>query len=289
MSKPVVTYVGRASVIGGRAYLVPRNHPNDHDLLSNLAPVVTSRVIRHDEETGEIETVNTIYVKEKSIVSTKHNNPFKQIVAFNEAIGKQKGTPQGDNAKLYADLFLEESGETFEALGHLLSAKTEVELLNAVDGVVDGVLDTVVVGIGLLHSMGLDVGPLWAEIHRSNMDKLKGGPLFREDGKLLKPEGWQPPDLKPIIARQLGFVRKVSKKDLEAQITRKSEAKQSVQEMLKQDTLVENMFSVEQVAAVMNLSTTTIRKAIREGKLRHKYYNGNTVRVPESAVVEFQR
>jgi predicted HAD superfamily Cof-like phosphohydrolase len=38
-------------------------------------------------------------------------------------------------------------------------------------------------------------------VHHSNMLKLgkDGKPIVREDGKILKPEGWQPPDLSALV------------------------------------------------------------------------------------------
>lgn len=42
----------------------------------------------------------------------------------------------------------------------------------------------------------------WAEVHGSNMAKLQpdGTVLRREDGKVIKPDGWLPPDLGRVIA-----------------------------------------------------------------------------------------
>ena len=38
------------------------------------------------------------------------------------------------------------------------------------------------------------------EVHRSNMAKLVDGKVIRrEDGKVLKPEGWQPPQLAQFL------------------------------------------------------------------------------------------
>lgn len=65
-SKPTVKYSGKATPFVGCAVLRPVDHPNHlagHDA-SNEHPVRTSRVISWDEETGRIETQNTIYVPE---------------------------------------------------------------------------------------------------------------------------------------------------------------------------------------------------------------------------------
>lgn len=52
-----------------------------------------------------------------------------------------------------------------------------------------------IVGTGL--EWGIPLDRLWAEVHRANMAKVgpDGKVTYREDGKVLKPEGWKPPDI----------------------------------------------------------------------------------------------
>jgi predicted HAD superfamily Cof-like phosphohydrolase len=50
--------------------------------------------------------------------------------------------------------------------------------------------------------MGIDLGPFFAEIHRTNMEKA-GGPVRPSDGKILKPPGWKPPDIVGMLAELL--------------------------------------------------------------------------------------
>ncbi|MHA0288302.1 hypothetical protein ACXYX3_17855 [Mycobacterium sp. C3-094] len=70
--------------------------------------------------------------------------------------------------------------------------------------VVDGLLDVIVIAWGsLLAYVGPDKAKAAAaEVARSNLAKVigEGLPLFREDGKVIKPEGWQPPDIAGAIA-----------------------------------------------------------------------------------------
>ena len=61
-------------------------------------------------------------------------------------------------------------------------------------------LDLVYVLLGLLVAMGVDARPVWQAIQTANMAK-EGGPM-REDGKVLKPEGWTHPSVAHIIADQ---------------------------------------------------------------------------------------
>ncbi len=58
---------------------------------------------------------------------------------------------------------------------------------------VDGILDEIYVLIGKLISMGVDPGPVWREVQRSNMAKLGGE--IRQDGKVMKPKDWVGPDI----------------------------------------------------------------------------------------------
>lgn len=72
----------------------------------------------------------------------------------------------------------------------------DVDLPKAVDALAD--LDYVVEGSRL--EFGVDGTPIAAEVHRANMAKV-GGPV-REDGKRLKPPGWEPPDIERVLREQ---------------------------------------------------------------------------------------
>jgi predicted HAD superfamily Cof-like phosphohydrolase len=61
-----------------------------------------------------------------------------------------------------------------------------------------------VVTVGALHSMGVDADGAWKEVMRSNFDKIDkrtGQVRKREDGKVLKPQGWTPPNLEPYLKK----------------------------------------------------------------------------------------
>jgi predicted HAD superfamily Cof-like phosphohydrolase len=69
---------------------------------------------------------------------------------------------------------------------------------------VDALVDILVVTIGALHSMGADAEGAWKEVMRTNfakIDKETGKVRKREDGKVLKPLGWTPPELTPFITK----------------------------------------------------------------------------------------
>jgi predicted HAD superfamily Cof-like phosphohydrolase len=53
---------------------------------------------------------------------------------------------------------------------------------------------------GLEHSLGIPQQAVWDEVARSNMSKLVDGKLIkRDDGKVLKPDTFVPPNIKKIL------------------------------------------------------------------------------------------
>ena len=63
-------------------------------------------------------------------------------------------------------------------------------------------VDILVVTIGAIHSAGFDAEGAWKEVMRTNFAKIDsetGKVRKRDDGKVLKPVGWTPPNLGPYI------------------------------------------------------------------------------------------
>jgi predicted HAD superfamily Cof-like phosphohydrolase len=115
-------------------------------------------------------------------------NPFKDQQMFMLASGQTTGFENVDQYKLYHTLLKEEV--------------QELEDSTTREDDVDALIDILVVTIGALWSIGVDVEGAWKEVHASNMAKVDAGTgvvLRREDGKILKPEGWQPPNLKQYL------------------------------------------------------------------------------------------
>lgn len=54
-------------------------------------------------------------------------------------------------------------------------------------------VDEIYVRVGWALEFGIPLNRVWSAVQKANMAKV-GGPV-REDGKRLKPEGWQPPDI----------------------------------------------------------------------------------------------
>lgn len=120
-------------------------------------------------------------------------NPFKDQEKFMRACDQTTDQFNDTQFKLYIKLIEEE----FRELTVSLSNNDKVETL-------DALLDIMVVVIGAMHSAGFDCEGGWREVMRSNLDKIDketGKVRKREDGKVLKPFNWTPPDLRPFVKK----------------------------------------------------------------------------------------
>ena len=99
----------------------------------------------------------------------------------------------GPQAELYVTLIIEEFNELMIAYGH-----------RSITEIADACADLKWVIEGLEHTLKIPQQEVWDEVARSNLAKISddGKVHKREDGKVLKPEGWTPPDIKSIIKRK---------------------------------------------------------------------------------------
>jgi predicted HAD superfamily Cof-like phosphohydrolase len=115
-------------------------------------------------------------------------NPFVDQSRFMRACGQTVGQENREQYALYLDLMREE----FQELEHSRHPVTDL----------DALIDILVVTIGAIHSMGADAEGAWNEVMRSNFDKIDpetGTVIKRDDGKVLKPDGWTAPWLDPYL------------------------------------------------------------------------------------------
>lgn len=80
------------------------------------------------------------------------------------------------------------------------------ELQYAIDNtdiveIADALTDLLYVVYGAGHAFGIDLDECFQEVHRSNLSKLGPDfrPIKREDGKVMKPDTYSPPDLKLVL------------------------------------------------------------------------------------------
>ena len=120
-------------------------------------------------------------------------NPFKDQEKFMIASDQSVDRMNHDQFNMYLGLIEEEAEELNQAIKD--NDRTEV---------LDALTDILVVTIGAIHSAGFDAEGAWNEVMRTNFAKIDpetGKVRKREDGKVLKPEGWTPPNLKPFTKK----------------------------------------------------------------------------------------
>jgi predicted HAD superfamily Cof-like phosphohydrolase len=117
-------------------------------------------------------------------------NPFRDQEKFMRACD-QSVTGDQNQFNMYIKLIEEE----FRELTVALDNNDKVETL-------DALIDILVVTIGAIHSAGFDAEGAWKEVMRTNFAKIDsetGKVRKREDGKVLKPIGWTPPELQSFV------------------------------------------------------------------------------------------
>jgi predicted HAD superfamily Cof-like phosphohydrolase len=118
-------------------------------------------------------------------------NPFRDQEKFMRACDQTVDEFAGPQFDMYCALIEEEHKELKQALAD----NNDVEVL-------DALVDILVVTIGAIHSFGADGEGAWKEVMQTNFNKIDqttGKVRKREDGKVLKPLGWEPPNLNPFI------------------------------------------------------------------------------------------
>lgn len=131
--------------------------------------------------------------------------------------------PAPERTRLRLSMLLEEAFEALDAAFDTMPAINDgpanercVELMSArstvfrfiQDGPVrvnlpalaDALTDTDYISEGTRIEFGINGGPVLAAVHRANMAKVGG--TTRNDGKILKPPGWVPPDIHRVLIEQ---------------------------------------------------------------------------------------
>ena len=121
-------------------------------------------------------------------------NVFSDQERFMRACEQTVDTNNESQFNMYINLIAEEHSELTTAI----NANDRVEQL-------DALIDILVVTVGAIHSAGFDAEGAWKEVMRSNfskIDKETGMVKKRDDGKVLKPADYSPPNLEPFLTKQ---------------------------------------------------------------------------------------
>ncbi len=96
----------------------------------------------------------------------------------------------GDTIEFRIRLIAEEASELFDALRSRVPEDAAKELA-----------DLLYVAFGTAERFGIPIAPVFAEVHKSNMSKIgpDGAIELRKDGKVLKPAGYRPANVGPVL------------------------------------------------------------------------------------------
>jgi predicted HAD superfamily Cof-like phosphohydrolase len=123
------------------------------------------------------------------------SSPAYMVAEFHRAIGSPvldaAAIPDAERCTLRETLLVDECDEAIAELIYAIEGEGDLARI------AKELADVIVVTYGAALEFGIDLDAVVAEVHRSNMTKA-GGPR-RADGKQLKPEGWEPPDVKGVL------------------------------------------------------------------------------------------
>ena len=116
---------------------------------------------------------------------------FDDVEIFMRAAGHTTNEHNEQQANLYQKLIEEEYGEFLEAVNSVNDAET-----------LDACFDMIWVIVGQMKSRGWPCELAWREGAESNLRKIDPDTktvLRREDGKVLKPAWWNPPNFEKFV------------------------------------------------------------------------------------------
>lgn len=148
-----------------------------------------------------------------------HETPVEDFHrTFAAPVAEVPTVPEPERRRLRLELILEELLELAAASQFKLIAvyingdfdrfaffpDKEGHLPNVVEAA-DALADLRYVVEGAALEWGVPLEACFAEVHRSNMSKVgaDGRPILREDGKVLKGPGYEPPDIAGVIQKKV--------------------------------------------------------------------------------------
>jgi len=142
------------------------------------------------KEDDELDIVE----EDGKIIMRKLENKMKMPADVDKFQKACDQNPSPENVRLYYDLITEEYHEFREAI----EVQDEVEQL-------DACMDMIWVILGFCHMKGFDVEGAWKEVSKTNLNKIdpQTGKVNKDaNGKVMKPEGWQPPNLSSFLGKE---------------------------------------------------------------------------------------
>ena len=127
---------------------------------------------------------------------------YMDLLEFHRAVGlgapDSPAMPDVQTLELRRTLIWEEFNEVMAEFDKARAAGQVLELSN----LLHELADLLYVTYGTFVACGVDADAVFAEVHRANMQKSSG--KRREDGKILKPEGFKSADVRGVLEGLMG-------------------------------------------------------------------------------------
>ena len=119
---------------------------------------------------------------------------------FHQEVKEKPGNPGRDISDLRFELIQEEVEELEVALDDYDIDRTKEDFVK----IADALTDILYVVYGAAHSFGIPIDECFQEVHRSNMTKADkdGNPIYRSDGKIMKSDRYEAPNLEQFIEHE---------------------------------------------------------------------------------------
>ena len=147
-----------------------------------------------------------IKVPERPIPMETKSVRFLAKMMFSEIIELLESVyPNEDAVKVAHELIVEDQVEKRTLHGGVLppTPQTNVEKIEAQ---MDAIVDCWYYGLDSAAKHGMNLETVFLLVHKANMDKrnpVTGKFERRDDGKVIKPAGWQPADIRSEVEKQL--------------------------------------------------------------------------------------
>lgn len=136
-------------------------------------------------------------------------NKQRLVEEFMRKAGQYQGLdkpeiPTEESRRLRIELIREELIEFARASGYDITFSNTIHdtIRPDVIAIADALADLLYVVYGACVAWGIKIDPVFGAVHIANMDKFGPGSFAREDGKWIKPSGWEPPDIAAVLRAQ---------------------------------------------------------------------------------------
>lgn len=144
-----------------------------------------------------------IKVPEKPIPMSKESVRFLAKMMMSEVVEMLETYHNKETAKCIAHVLINEDFDEKKDRTPDTLPKSDVQII---EEQMDAMVDCYYYALDSAAKHGMNLEPVFTEVHNANMkkrDPKTGKFIRREDGKVVKPEGWTPANINQVVQQQL--------------------------------------------------------------------------------------